>query len=68
MSDFRKNQRYFILRRGNPWSVRDIEGRYICDYPAYHYNDKLTDKICHAKSDEEVKQLLSGEVNVADDV
>lgn len=31
----------------------------ISNFPAYYYNNELTEKICFAKSDDEVKVLIN---------
>jgi hypothetical protein len=56
----RSKQNYWISRRGDPWTIHASKenDRYVCDYPAYHYDTKLIDQICFAKNDEEVKQLV----------
>jgi len=53
----REKQTYYILRRGDPWSVRTANGRYVCDFPAFCYSD-ITEKICFAADDDEVKRLV----------
>jgi hypothetical protein len=45
--------RYFILRRGDPWRVftRDVEKRYVCEFPAGEYDSALTEAVCFAADD-----------------
>lgn len=54
----RSKQKHFVLRRGNPWSVCDMKGVYVCDFPAFSYDMDLVTKICFAENDEDVKKLL----------
>jgi len=55
----RKNQRYWILRRGDPWKVINMKtNEEVADFPAFCYKKKLTDAICFAQNDEQVKELL----------
>jgi hypothetical protein len=64
----RSKQKYFILRRGNPWKVISIDGeREIAKFPAYNYDKKLTEAICFAESDEKVRELLQGVVQLGVD-
>lgn len=52
-----KKRNYFILRRGEPWSICNRETRtHVYDYPAYFYDQDIIDKICFSKSDDEVKK------------
>jgi hypothetical protein len=50
-----KQQKFWILRRSNPWSVRDLKGNYVCDCPT-QYNEEVIKKIVEAKS---IKRILS---------
>lgn len=60
----RSKQNYFVLRRGNPWAVHYVREReeptYVCDFPAYHYDEKLMERICFAQSDDEVREIVAG--------
>lgn len=56
----RSKQNYYVLRRGETWSVRKVRGdcEYICDWPAYYCDMELTKKVCFAENDATVKQLV----------
>lgn len=55
----RSKQTYFILRRGDPWSVVSVKGdNRVCEYPAYLYNNVLIEKICFAADDATVLALM----------
>ena len=56
MSSFREDQNYWI----NPaWKVQKDGGKVVCDFPQkLQYDTKLIYDVCHAKNNEEVKQIL----------
>lgn len=60
-----QKRNYFILRRGNPWTVRRRDETWgtkagiVCEYRAFWYDGDLIDKICFAKDDDEVKALCT---------
>ena len=60
MSDWdRSKQTYFILRRSDPWTVRNMKTQeVVCDYPAFLYDNKLIEQICFAANDEEVREIV----------
>ncbi len=54
------NRNYWILRRGDPWLVMNAEtDECIAYYPKKYYNEELIEKICFAKSNEEVQNLVN---------
>ncbi len=54
------NRNYWILRRGDPWKVMSNKtDKSIADYPKMYYNEELIEKICFAKSDKEVQDLIN---------
>lgn len=57
----RSKQNYFILRRGEVWSVHRFRGDNapVCDWPAYYCDMALTKKVCFAENDATVKQLVA---------
>jgi hypothetical protein len=55
----RSKQTYFILRRGDPWNVSTIDGKYVCDFPAYFNQEETVKQICFANNDEEVLNIVS---------
>lgn len=54
----REKQNYFIIRRTSPWSVRNMDGAYICDYPTGEWDTNLLEKVCMAKNDESVTNII----------
>ena len=55
----RSKQKYWIARITQPWKVIAINnGRYVCNYPSFNYDDDLIEKVCFAEDDEVVKNLL----------
>ena len=57
----RSKQKYFIYRKPGStfWQVGTYNSpcNYICDYPAYYYDEQMIHDICFAESDDEVKFL-----------
>lgn len=57
----RSKQTYFIVRRGNPWHVRSVDGtRHVADWPAHFGNEELTRQVCFAESDDKVREIVAG--------
>lgn len=60
----RSKQKYWILRRGDPWSVRRVsedggDGGHVADWPAYFYDKEMSTTLCMAENDERAKELAA---------